>query len=138
MNENNRLEFFFNTFERVLVRSKDVKFAIWNPNIYLYTSEGMHRLLRGPDTHKAHCEIIPYEGNEHLVGTIGIPIKPWEPKEGELVAVASDKRFWYPKFFLRKESDGSFSVKSCPEHSNSDRYLYCEPLRKHFDIPDEE
>lgn len=31
-------------------------------------------------------DILPYSGNEHLLGTTGTPIQQWEPKSGELVA----------------------------------------------------
>ncbi|MBR5883355.1 MAG: hypothetical protein IKY97_07800 [Mailhella sp.] len=121
----------FEPYQKVLARF--CKGEPWTAVFYSHKGE------RG---HLCGCyyygDCIPYEGNEHLVGTTASPKPKWEPKPGELVAVASDKRFWYPKFFLRKESDGSFSVKSCPGHTNSDRYLYCEPLCKHFDIPDEE
>lgn len=125
----------FEPYQKVLVRDRD--YQRWIATFFSHKVEGAefpHVTTAGAN----HRFCLPYEGNEHLVGTTCSPKPKWEPKEGELVAVASDKRFWYPKFFLRKESDGSFSVKSCPGHSNSDRYLYCEPLRKHFDIPDEE
>ena len=137
MNESGSLKFCFKTFERVLVRNTNVSFrANWIPNIYLYTSEGMHRFLRGPDTHETHCEVLPYEGNEYLVGTNGFATTPWKPKEGELVAVSDDKEHWYSDVFIR-EADGLFSARHCPQSTVYNLWKYCEPLRNHFNVPEE-
>ena len=137
MNESDRLKFCFKTFERVLVRNTNVNFrANWIPNIYLYTSEGMHRLLRGPDQHESHCEILPYEGNEQLAGTNGFPITPWQPKEDELVAVSDGENSpWLARRF--KEMSGNRFICYHEKYAEYQAWLLCEPLRNHFNVPEE-
>ena len=126
----------FEKGQLILARIK-VEENTYSWNVYQYIGENHEKVfvLSGFLT-KEHSQFIPYEGNEELLGTCGDPAPKWYPKPGELVAVASDKRFWYPKFFFFKDEDGQFVVKSCPEHMDYDRYLYCEPLRNHFNVPE--
>lgn len=82
--------------------------------------------------------IIPYAGNEHLLGTTDSPTPKWEPKPGELVAVRqSDKTSWRPRVFAYRK--GKYFVCQHEEFHNvkDDGWHYCEPLRKHFTIPEE-
>ena len=80
-------------------------------------------------------EIIPYSGNEHLLGTTDSPKPKWEPKPGELVAVSDDGVTWEASIFTVGK-DGKFWCQTsvC---SNAEPWTSCEPLRKHFTIPEE-
>lgn len=84
-------------------------------------------------------EILPYSGNEHLLGTTDSPTPKWEPKPGELVAVRdSISECWVARVFYGKSSSSDFPFRCNTE--DRDRILdwvYCEPLRKHFTIPEE-
>lgn len=61
-------EYIFKPFERVLVRNNA---GIWTADLYSY---------KGVDCHVCvGCiseECIPYEGNEHMLGTINNPNNP--------------------------------------------------------------
>ena len=84
-------------------------------------------------------EILPYTGNEYLLGTTGSPTPKWEPKPGELVAVRdSENEEWKARVFLHRDSDnGIFECGSAMGVSIRTRWKLCEPLRKHFTVPEE-
>lgn len=82
--------------------------------------------------------IIPYAGNEHLLGTTDSPTPKWEPKPGELVAVSDNRESWYPAIFFNAQWDGNgveYIVNYV--HKTAVGFKFCEPLRKHFTIPEE-
>ena len=58
----------FKPFDKVLVRENDGQ--VWHCDFYSYTDSvhGIHYCV-------GHCgkQILPYEGNEHLVGTTNKP-----------------------------------------------------------------
>lgn len=83
-------------------------------------------------------EVIPYSGNEHLLGTTDSPTPKWEPKPGELVAVRDlEDEEWKARVFLRRDSDnGIFECGSEMGLAITTRWDFCEPLRKHFNVPD--
>ena len=84
-------------------------------------------------------EIIPYSGNEHLLGTTGQPTPKWEPKPGELVAVRdSIQDAWVARIFYGKATPGDFQFR-CETEDQDERidWKFCEPIRKHFFIPEE-
>lgn len=83
--------------------------------------------------------ILPYSGNEHLLGTTDSPTPKWEPKPGELVAVRDvPDEEWKARVFLRRDSDnGIFECGSDMGPAITTRWKFCEPLRKHFTIPEE-
>ncbi|MBD5641849.1 MAG: hypothetical protein HDQ91_05475 [Desulfovibrio sp.] len=56
----------FKPFDKVLVRDKDDE--IWRCNLFSHTNEGIYVCVI-----HAWEQCIPYEGNEHLVGTTGKP-----------------------------------------------------------------
>lgn len=72
-------KFEFNPFDRVLVRDSDDE--KWSACLYSHkdsnSREYYHRMVG--DAGFAQC--IPYEGNEHLLGTTDSYVpKPWKPK----------------------------------------------------------
>lgn len=79
--------------------------------------------------------ILPYSGNEQLLGTTGQPTPKWEPKPGTLVAVSDNRKDWYSAIFYMadKDEDGiRYLVNVTP--SSCLGFKYCEPLRAHFTI----
>lgn len=71
----------FKPFERVLVRYD--KNDIWRANLYSHYDEKMQLHICSYSLWKC-C--IPYEGNEHLLGTTDCPKpKRWRAKRGELL-----------------------------------------------------
>ena len=82
--------------------------------------------------------IIPYAGNEHLLGTTNSPKPKWEPKPGELVAVRhSLVEEWKVRVFRYRAHDNSFACYDERDRKEIRYWGYCEPLRKHFTIPEE-
>ena len=82
--------------------------------------------------------IIPYSGNEHLLGTTESPAPKWEPKPGELVAVRhSSIEEWKVRVFRYHDNDNGFACDNERERAGTCFWHYCEPLRKHFTIPEE-
>lgn len=74
----------FKAFDRVLVRDEDQE--RWGVHLYShydsYNEEYAYRMIGN----SGYAQCIPYEGNEHLLGTTDSPEKPgrWKPKNGEL------------------------------------------------------
>ena len=82
--------------------------------------------------------IIPYSGNEHLLGTTDSPMPKWEPKPGELVAVRhSSFEEWKVRVFRYHDNDNGFACDYERGRSGICFWHYCEPLHKHFTIPEE-
>lgn len=116
-----------------------VKYAgnkIWRLRRYSFCDEGcLHETQDGATWDDHH--IIPYDGNEQLLGTTGQPAPKWEPKPGELVAVSDNKKDWYPAIFYNADDDEDgiwYLANVAP--SSCVGFKYCEPLRKHFNVPD--
>ena len=82
--------------------------------------------------------IIPYEGNQHLIGTTHEPPQKWEPKPGELVAVRREGfDYWVIAIFVGWQN-GRFVVSNRSDRvTDANLFSYCEPLRKHFTITEE-
>lgn len=74
----------FKAYDRVLVRDEDQE--RWGVHLYShydsYNEEYAYRMVGN----SGYAQCIPYEGNEHLLGTTDSPEKPgrWKPKNGEL------------------------------------------------------
>lgn len=108
----------------------------WRLRRYSFFGEDMHEMQDGSVWDDEH--ILPYSGNEHLLGTTDSPTPKWEPKPGELVAVRqTDKTSWRPRVFAYRK--GKYFVCQHEEFHNvkDDGWHYCEPLRKHFTVPEE-
>lgn len=76
----------FKPFDKVLVR--DYEWA-WSCNFYSYYSEdtSKHYLISGSEA--IDDDILPYEGNEHLVGTKNKPDEEVKLEEGEWLMCAA-------------------------------------------------
>lgn len=116
-----------------------VKYAgnkIWRLKRYSFCDKGgLHETQDGATF--SDKDILPYAGNEYLLGTMESPTPKWIPKPGELVAVRdSENEGWKARVFIRRYN-GIFECGSEIELAITTRWKLCEPLRKHFTIPEE-
>lgn len=123
-------EYKFEPFQKVLVRVGDT----WYGDFFSHTDEEGYNLVGGGVPTSEN--LIPYEGNEHLLGTTDSPKPKWTPKPGELVAVADSlEETWRARrFFARNET-----LFLCYREKGleTEGWLFCEPLRNHFNVPEE-
>ena len=109
-------------------------------NVHQYFDENDERIFVLGGYFSKEVEIIPYEGNEHLLGTTNDPAPKWYPKIGELVAVSDDKKEWFAQVFMSKvrgRKEGAYESSDTHDSSQPAYWQYCEPLRKHFNVPEE-
>lgn len=123
-----------------LVLVKESPASNWDLARYSYFMEGdfkgrVHH-IQGYKWFKDE-EILPYSGNEHLLGTKNLPELKWKPKHGELVAVRNslDEK-WKVRVFYNGYINTSFMCYSENEKSKIISWKFCEPLNKHFNIPE--
>lgn len=127
----------FEPDQLVLVRESDA--ARWRLTHYSHTVEGMNWNVTIDGKVWASPFIIPYAGNEHLLGTTKSTTPKWEPKPGELVAMSDDGKYWTPRIFIRKGRDGFYYCATWNGKLNDETlFKLCEPLRDHFAVPEEE
>ena len=127
----------FEPDQLVLVRENDT--VRWRLTHYSHTVEGMDWNVTIDGKIWASQFIIPYAGNEHLLGTTELPAPKWEPKPGESVAVKDrENTSWRARVFANMDEHGRY--RCFCSHDENDRYVswdLCEPLRAHFSIPEE-
>lgn len=122
----------FEPDQLVLVRYLGNK--VWRLKRYSFFDGQEHETQDGATWDDHH--ILPYSGNEYLLGTMGSPTPKWIPKPGELVAVRdSENEGWKARVFLRRDN-GIFECGSEIELAITTRWKLCEPIRKHFNVPD--
>ena len=85
----------------------------------------------------ADDNVLPYAGNEHLLGTSNPPTPKWEPKPGELVAVRKDGFDYWVAAQFKCQAGKRFQVTNRSDGLAAAIFDYCEPLRDHFTIPEE-
>lgn len=56
----------FKPFKRVIYRTQD---GVWNCGLYSHKDDKHHYLIGGIIVWKEYDFILPYEGNEYLIGT---------------------------------------------------------------------
>ena len=108
---------------------------LWNTQQYMAES-GEHMFFLGGYILKEGYEFLPFEGNEHLLGTRNDPAPQWEPKADEFVAVRQNtESTWVARRFIKKNGP----LFRCHHESGVDTtcWKFCEPLRKHFNVPKE-
>ena len=127
----------FEPFQKVIVRN--IAGSVWSCDLYSHKDSYTvrpHYVLSGSTYTDEN--ILPYEGNEHLLGTTNSPEHKWEPKPGELVAVKDMfDHAWRARVFVKIDEDDKYQC-FCAQDDN-DGYAswdLCEPLRKHFTIPE--
>lgn len=84
--------------------------------------------------------ILPFnDETKHLLGHEGELTPKWQPKPGELVAVSDDKKKWFAQVFISKirgREEGAYESSDTHDLSQPSYWQYCEPLHKHFNMPD--
>ena len=128
----------FEPFQKVMVRTEPG--CIWSCDLYSHidvSTTRIHYVLSGGTYTDEN--ILPYAENEHLLGTTESPAPKWEPKPGELVAVKKEGfDHWVMAQFKCKGIEGGFIVTNRDDRrTDGSIFDYCEPLRKHFTIPEE-
>ena len=128
----------FEPDQRVLVRENDTQ--VWRLTHYSHTVEGMDWNVTIDGKIWASQFIIPYSGNEHLLGATDSPTPKWEPKPGELVAVSDTgkKGAWEIGIYKGKSKRKEMPyLMSRSLGGDVFSWKYCEPIRKHFNVPEE-
>lgn len=100
--ETNKID--FKPFDRVLVRDmNDEEWAAAFYDKYISSNESCpHRMIG----YAFFAQCIPYEGNEHLLGTTNSPeLKPWKPKADETYFSVLNC-YGHPFFVSELEWDG--------------------------------
>ena len=131
----------FEPFQKVIVRNMEG--SVWSCDLYSHkelSTERLHFVLSG-STYTDE-DILPYAGNEHLLGTTDSPMPKWEPKPGELVAVSDtgEEDDWEPCIYKGESGDPEMPFRAArltPRNRRSYTWIFCEPLRKHFTIPND-
>lgn len=73
----------FKPYDRVLVKQCDD--AVWGCKFYSHWIGDLYEHMTTDGISVDDEDILPYEGNEHLVGTTNEPNEEVEPKDGEWV-----------------------------------------------------
>lgn len=126
-------EYTFEQFQKVLVRISGEWCAAFFSHqdatgCYITTS---HHIFPSDN-------ILPYnDETKHLLGTEDDFKPKWQPKPGELVAVSNDGEIWLAQVYLSKNREGVHLAKGYHCGTNYVEYNYCEPLRNHFNVPEE-
>lgn len=131
----------FEPFQPVLVRVA----GVWTADFFSYLINYGEDLAGDKHTGYATASgrsfefynILPYDDDtKHLLGTKDEPKPQWKPEPGELVAVRDDEgASWKARKFCRV-ADGVFYCFLEQGLENAP-WLFCEPLRKHFNVPEE-
>ena len=78
-----------------------VEKLIWNYGIVNYEDEGYVYLVGGLYINKKTFKILPYEGNEHLVGTTDEPDEEVKLEKGEWLMVETQNNNWVSAKYRR-------------------------------------
>lgn len=81
----------FEPFERVLVRNPKDKYPEWTCDMYSHISDNGDLICVGNYFEAGEYEILPFAGNETLVGTKYLPEEVVELKDGEMIVAFSSK-----------------------------------------------
>jgi hypothetical protein len=125
----------FEPYQKVLVRDHDSK--NWRAAIFSYLDDTNcdypYCCIGG---RYAYC--ILFEGNEHLINTNTNPEPRFEPRKGQLVVVSDEPdRDWEIRKYADYYANRHWCVDPYQDVDNEDNqvsWLYCEPLKKHFDV----
>lgn len=91
----------FNAFDKVLVRDSYDK---WDCDIYSHYDKDEKKHLSIGFGWVLDNDILPYEGNEALVGTTDEPEEEIKLEEGEWIVVFDKEEMYYPPYFIGKFS----------------------------------
>ena len=108
----------FKAFDRVIIKDSD---GIWQIDFYSYQdSDDLHHVMTyGESNSFINEDILPYEGNEHLVGRVDEPDEEVRVEEGEWIMVNdytdAQPHNWYLRIFS-EANYSRFRVYITPEH----------------------
>lgn len=129
----------FRLDEKVLYRDRSNDLP-WLVTSYGCTVKGKHALQCGVIV--CDSDILPYYGNEYLLGRYDEPNPDFIPRQDDLVAVSLDGSTWFCRKFVRYNDTGNNRVESrcrfiCQglEDSRKVAYRYCRPLAEVFSVP---
>lgn len=124
----------FEPFQKVLVRLQEGE--VWKCAFYDRKGVGAYHIVIGPAYDPTDGNILPYnDETKHLLGTDNDPTPKWEPEEGELVAVRDlEDQNWVARKFIQFKG----RVFHCSKEKGigHEAWIFCEPIRNHFNIPD--
>lgn len=75
------MESKFKTFDKVLMRRRNTPASVWQPFFFSYEGQTTYCMVGGACYDKSIHELLPFEGNESLIGT-NIPVVT-KPTKGE-------------------------------------------------------
>ena len=87
----------FKPFDKVIVRDHE---EIWQPDLYGFWDKCRDRHQTMMNNSIADEDILPYEGNEELVGTTDEPDEEVRLEKGDWIFVASEVYNWAQKWSL--------------------------------------
>ena len=113
-----------------------------NPNLWIpeqvFSENDDHLYVLGGIISKRDIEILPYKGNEELVGTAN---SKWIPPVDSLVAAkfetSSGIEYWKPCVYMGRNADGKHTVKFHSGDSSVIGFVYVdivEPIENHFKL----
>lgn len=130
-------EYTFEPFQKVLVRIS----GEWCAGFYSHREESSGLHITTDYNNLSPDRILPYtDETKHLLGTKDDFKPKWQPKPGELVAVSDDKKKWFAQVFISKirgREEGAYESSDTHDSSQPAYWQYCEPLRNHFNVPEE-
>ena len=121
----------FKPFDRIIYRYKGTTNSIWIASEYSHETDVGHYLSGGNCLYKRNTEILPFEGNEHLVGTLNDPKQKITLQEGECIVCGDDindlsNKYGFISKFKNSIDDYFVTSEDC-------YYDYCIPFSQ-FDI----
>ena len=122
----------FDADELVLVRSNHNR--EWTLSRYSHLSKSedkSHHILQNFGIWDDE-NIIPYKGNEDLLGTKFSVYSTWRPVVNELIAVSNDNINWDYGKFCKINGDKVVVMYNANSNAHIKEFLYYEPLEKHF------
>ncbi len=111
----------FEPFQKILVRDNDCD--NWRCGFFSHMRE--NKFFKYAATEGVWMKCIPYEGNEHLLGTTDSPTPP-EPvfQFGDKVEVSDDEVKWYRAIYFRKMASGRMH-SAIREELGYNEWTYC-------------
>jgi hypothetical protein len=118
-------EYQFEPYQKVLVR--DGEHYEWKVQFFSHQGNGINCPYVCVGGRYEYC--LPYEGNEHLLGTTNDPEPKWTPKKGEIVKVKDNEDDnWLYRCFIEMTSDEEYECYCDGSSIETVSWKYCEPL----------
>lgn len=118
------MESKFKPFDKVLMRRRETPASVWQPFFFSYEGQTTYGMVGGSCYDKRLHELIPFEGNESLIGT-NIPIVT-RPTKGEfcIFSDSADKLRNGLGVVDILDSMGDHSFKTASE----EEFIFCIPF----------